>query len=157
MIHHLGIFVRDFKPVLEFYQKVLGFKRLYSFSVRPRNIEELFAINSKARAWVLEAGNVRIEFIKLAHQSKHIRTRSLSGLHHMSIKLRHPAMIIERARKFGSKITQTYRRDHMTYFITDPEGNAIEVSESRVENTNRRARRLARRRKPRFGHVPASS
>ena len=128
MINHIALFVRDFEPMLKFYEEVLGFKRHHSFSVDPKNIQELFGIESSADAQVLEAGNIRIEFIKLSVLPEPANPKSIYGFHHIAIKVENPEVIIGRAKKHGSQITQTFHKDHMVYFLKDPEENSIEIS-----------------------------
>ncbi len=131
MINHIGLFVKDFEPMLKFYEEIFSFKKHHSFSVEPKNIKELFGIDCSAEAWVLETENLRLELIKLSHIITEVKEKLQYGYHHLAIKTDNPDTIIKKAKKYGTPIVQTYKGDHMIYFVKDPEGNSIEVSEAR--------------------------
>lgn len=133
MQFHVGYLVKDRHALADFYRQVLGFEMAYSFSVPARNMKEIMEIETSAEAIVLERDGIKLEFLELKLGPPAATPSFHLGIHHLALRVPNPEDTIKLAASLGGRVRQTFRQDHMTYYIEDPEGNIVEVSKAREE------------------------
>ena len=126
---HIGYFVTNRRRTADFYEQVIGFARSGGFHVDPENMHDLTGLKCSAEVEVLEFGGVKIELIEVAGVLPAKAPGTAAGIHHLGIKRQDAGAVVERARAFGCSVRSTFRTDHMTHYIEDPEGNIVEISE----------------------------
>jgi len=128
---HVGYLVQDRLVMADFYRAVLGFEIAYTFRVPAPNMREIMEIDTEAEVTVLKLDGIRLEFIELKHPPVNKAPSFHFGMHHIALRVASPEDVVKHASSLGSRVRQTFRQDHITYYMEDPEGNTVEVSKIR--------------------------
>ena len=123
-IHHISLNVKDIKESEIFYQ-VLGFNRCYSY--QDMEVEIIHLKNGK---FILELfDHKQIKHDLISNMSK----MSYIGLHHFSLVSDDIELDLKKLNEFvkGKKKIHKGRTGINYFFITDPDGNMIEIVEDK--------------------------
>ena len=140
-IHHIGINVRDFDRMLEFYQKAFGFEIVgepFEWAETPILDQLVDVKGSAAKGVMLRSGSVYMEMFQYAAPDPK-STRPLDpqdkGYTHMCVDVTEIEKEFERLKglgmTFGSPIPMDMGHVKSVYG-REPEGNVIEIKETQA-------------------------
>jgi glyoxylase I family protein len=136
-IHHIGITVRDFDAMLEFYQEAFGFKVLGTELNIPKDkasaISEGRARSMATRVIMMQAGNCYLEIIGKPDLPPHDGAVPARGYVQFCVDVDDIEMEFERLKGVGMTFAAPAPVDfgHVKAVVgTDPEGNVIELVET---------------------------
>jgi len=138
-IHHIGINVRDFDRMLEFYQKAFGFEIVgepFAWEKEPLLDTLVDVKGSAAKGVMLRSGSVYMEMFQYSAPEPK-STRPLDpqdkGYTHMCVDVTEIEKEYERLKGLGMTFGSPVPLDmgHVkTVYGRDPEGNVIEIQQT---------------------------
>jgi len=126
---HIGIFTNNSKRLINFYTKKLGFKKDKVRILPKPIIKSIFGISYECEFTKLVSGHMMIEIFKPI--STHIRRRinNIAGINHWGHCVKDKKEFVKELRQKKINIIEVKSNNHVVYFITDPDGNRIEIRE----------------------------
>ena len=126
---HIGIFTNNSKKLLSFYTKKLGFKNENESILPKRIIKSIFGISFDCKFIKLVSGNMMIEIFEPLSARMRKRINKSMGYNHWGYCVADKIQFVKKLKRKGVNIIEVKRNDHVVYFITDPDGNLIEIRE----------------------------
>jgi catechol 2,3-dioxygenase-like lactoylglutathione lyase family enzyme len=124
---HIGLVSSNTDRLVAFYIKKLGFKKIKKELLPTSIAKPLFDIPSDCIFLKLVSGDVMIELFEPTSHSLRKGVYNTRGIHHWGFCVGDKKKFIARLKKKGVSIITITRNDHVAYFITDPDGNKIEI------------------------------
>ena len=129
--HHVALFVRDIEKTTRFYTRMLGFRPAKESVVDAGIMYAIFKIRSAARLLFLARDGFGVELIYFLNAT--VRKR-----HNLTIGTNHWALIVDDKGRFCRNLARKKvavlsapKPPGIVYFIQDPEGNLIEVKDTK--------------------------
>jgi len=126
---HIGILTNNAGALLNFYTEKMDFihekEEILSSSV----FEKIFGFAVDCRFIRLSAGDFMLELFEPARRSACMRTAEMTGLNHFGYCVKNRRDYVDRLRKKNVGIIEVKRDSHTVYFVSDPDGNRIEIRE----------------------------
>ncbi len=128
---HIGLLTSNAKRLLRFYTTTLGFKKTKEELLPTSIMKPVFNIACDCIFIKLVSGNVMIELFEPTSLSMRRRLNSTAGIHHWGYCVGDREKFVSRLKKKNVKIITIKRNDHSVYFISDPDGNRIEIRDNK--------------------------
>jgi catechol 2,3-dioxygenase-like lactoylglutathione lyase family enzyme len=126
---HIGFFTMNAEAMKEFYIRVLGFE-LGNESTLPKSlVENIFGLADDCRFVKLYKGGFMVEIFEPLSSRLHIRMADHAGVNHWGFCVADRASFVENLRGDGLSVIEIDRNGRSVYFLTDPDGNRIEIRE----------------------------
>lgn len=126
---HIGIFTNNSKKLANFYTKKLGFKKSKEEILDKSIFRTIFDIADDCKFIRLLSGNIMVEIFEPVSTRVHKGIKNIRGYNHWGYCVADKEKSVQKLRRKRVKIIQVKRNDHVVYFITDPDGNRIEIRE----------------------------
>lgn len=125
--NHIGIFTNNARALLSFYTEKMDFiykkEEILSSSV----FEKIFGFAMDCRFIRLSAGNLMLELFEPVKAKARARNIKMTGLNHFGYCVKNRLDYVNRLRKKDVSIIEVRRNSHTVYFVSDPDGNRIEI------------------------------
>ncbi|MCK4251524.1 VOC family protein [candidate division WOR-3 bacterium] len=128
---HIGIFTNDSKKLEDFYIKALGFKKEKESILSKQIVKSIFGTSSDCKFIKLVSGNMMIEIFEPISSRLRKKFNNIVGLNHWGYCVGDRKKFVKKLRQKKVNIIEIKRNDHIIYFITDPDGNRIEIREDK--------------------------
>ena len=131
---HIGILTGDAERLMKFYCDLLGYRTVRDEVVDAAVMEAVFATAAACRLVKLspaDAGpeGVNIEIFCYLEGGLGERPTRASGYNHWGLRVDSREDFIADARRRGLAVTEIRRDGRPVFFISDPDGNRIEISD----------------------------
>ena len=129
--HHIGIFTEDPPRLIQYYTQGLGFIEGETRILSPDLTEKIFGIKDECRLTKLTQDQAVIEIFTPLHLPLDERNQRTAGYNHWALEVKDKEAYV---RILEERDVPTMKIDHqgrMLYFVSDPEGNLIEIFESK--------------------------
>lgn len=128
---HIGLLSGNAKRLARFYTKKLGFKKTKEELLPTSIMQPIFHISCDCIFIKLVSGKVMIELFEPTSLSMRRRHSDTAGIHHWGYCVGDREKFVSQLKKKNVKIITVKRNDHSVYFITDPDGNRIEIRDNK--------------------------
>lgn len=126
---HIGIFTNNYKRLVDFYVKNLGFEKEKEELLSKSLMKPIFGIASACKFVRIASGNVKIEIFSPIDLTPKKRFSQEAGYNHWALCIADRDKYFQKLKRRKVKILEVKRNDHSVYFITDLDGNKIEIKE----------------------------
>lgn len=129
---HIGILTGNADALLPFYCDLLGFEVVKDEIVDADLMEAIFGEREDCRLIKLSLstgspGAVNIEIFTYVAPVVGCRHSRMPGYNHWGFSVGDRRAFIDDMKRRGVAVTDVLRGDHHVYFISDPDGNRIEI------------------------------
>ncbi len=124
---HIGILTNNAGLLLSFYTEKMDFTRTREELLDRSLVEQIFDFAADCRFIKLTAGNFMIELFEPLHAEARARTAAVAGLNHFGYCVKDRGDYINQLRMKNVDIIEVRRNSHTAYFVSDPDGNRIEI------------------------------
>lgn len=135
---HIGILTNNARGLLNFYTKKMDFihekEEILSGSV----FKKIFGFTMDCRFIRLSAGDFMLELFEPANGTACMRTAEMTGLNHFGYCVKNRRDYVNQLRKKNVDIIEVRRNSHTVYFVSDPDGNRIEIRDCVKRHTSRK-------------------
>lgn len=129
--HHIGIFAEDPQLLIKFYTQGFGFVEEGTRILSPELTEKIFGIKDECRLTKLTQDHAVIEIFAPLHSAP-VRDRNRSaGYNHWALEVEDKEAFIQILEEKNVPVRKIDNQGRQIYFVSDPEGNLIEIYESR--------------------------
>lgn len=128
--HHLAIFSNHPQELIKFYTEMLGFETGDKKSIPESVIKKIFAISSSCSLTKLKLDNFMLEIISPENQNLKQKSNDILGYNHWCLVVKDKKAFVEKLKKKGVTTIEVEKDGHFIFFISDPEGNLIEIYET---------------------------
>ena len=128
---HIGIFTNNSKRLVNFYVNKLGFKKGMVNKLPKSIMKPLFGISCDCKFIKLYSEGVMIEIFEPMLVRGRKRINNTIGYNHWGYCVGDRKKFVKKLRRKKVNIIEIKRNDHIIYFITDPDGNRIEIREDK--------------------------
>ncbi|KPJ72078.1 hypothetical protein AMJ52_07520 [candidate division TA06 bacterium DG_78] len=124
---HIGIFTNNSKELENFYIKILEFKKEKE-EILPKSIfRSIFEIATDCRFIRLKTNNMKLEIFQPLSIRAKKRINDMIGINHWGYCVANRKKFVQKLKQKKVNVTEVKRNEHVIYFITDPDGNKIEI------------------------------
>jgi catechol 2,3-dioxygenase-like lactoylglutathione lyase family enzyme len=124
---HVGLFTAGADRLVGFYTRKLGFQKTKE-EILPRDMTRaIFGVAADCRFLKLQAGDAVIEIFEPLRGRVTKRRRSAAGINHFGFVVTDRKAFLRRLRERKVPVLVIDRNGRSTYFISDPDGNRIEI------------------------------
>ena len=126
---HIGIFTYQYKKLVDFYIRKLGFEKEKEELLSKSIMKPVFGITSDCKFARVTLGDIKIEIfspIKATSRKKHNYT---IGYNHWALCIADREKFFQKLKRRKVEILEVKRNNHSVYFIHDPDGNKIEIKD----------------------------
>jgi catechol 2,3-dioxygenase-like lactoylglutathione lyase family enzyme len=128
-IDHIGIITSNYRRLVNFYSRKLGFKVMKEEKLSASVMRSVFGLASEGAFTRLVSGNARIEIFRITSGVLKNKTNATIGYHHWAMHVGDKSRFVNKLIKKGVRIIHIKRNSHVVYFIQDPDGNRIEIKD----------------------------
>jgi len=128
---HIGIFSNHSKRLVDFYTKSLGFKKEKKEILPKIIVKKIFGISHNCKFIKLTSGHMKIEIFEPIDARMRKGLNDITGYNHWGYCVRDRKKFAQNLKRKGLNIIEIKRNSHSVYFITDPDGNRIEIGDWR--------------------------
>lgn len=126
---HIGLFCQNPEILVPFYTEKLGFENQGSKSISGEWMTQIFGIPSACQRIKLKFGSAVLEiFVPQSGKSDDKIMPSL-GYNHWALGVEDKESFVRELESKGVPVLKLEGAGRFIYFIKDPEGNLIEISE----------------------------
>jgi len=129
---HVGLFTKSPKKLIEFYTEKLGFELGESKQISSDWMEQIFGLQADCQLTKLKFGDLIIEIFSPQRGELQDRKAPMVGFNHLGIGVEDKKSFVQYLEKKGMPVLILGKKGRFVYFIRDPEGNLIEIYESKV-------------------------
>jgi catechol 2,3-dioxygenase-like lactoylglutathione lyase family enzyme len=129
--HHLGILARNPEKLTEFYVKSLGFEEGETRLLPAELVNRIFRIPSPCYLTKLRRDSAILEIFSLTDLQASERGVNTAGYNHWGLGVEDKERFVQDLKHKGTPVMEIEHSGRMIYFVTDPEGNLIEIYEVR--------------------------
>jgi catechol 2,3-dioxygenase-like lactoylglutathione lyase family enzyme len=126
---HIGIFTYQYKKLVDFYIKKLGFEKEKEEILSKSIMEPIFGIKSDCKFGRLSLGDMKIEIFSPIKATSRKRYNHAIGYNHWALCVTEREKFFQKLKRRKVKILEVKRNDHSVFFLNDPDGNKIEIKE----------------------------
>ena len=124
-LNHVALVCRSEQSADDFYEGVLGLKRIKSFALSKNLAREIFGIDRESR--VLVYGNDRFTAeIFLAARFP----RECTSFEHVCLEVKDREEFVKRCEAFHLEVNRIPKGDALLTFVKDYDGNLFEIKEA---------------------------
>jgi len=128
---HIGMFTNNSKRLVDFYTKNLGFKKGKTTILSKSIIKPLFGIPTDCKFIKLVSEDVMIEIFEPILIRGRKRINNIIGYNHWGYWVGDRIKFVQKLKRKKVRVIKVKRDSHSVYFITDPDGNRIEIRDCR--------------------------
>jgi catechol 2,3-dioxygenase-like lactoylglutathione lyase family enzyme len=126
---HIGIFTNDYKRLVDFYIKKLGFEKEKEEILSKTIMKSIFGIFSDCKFVRMASGDIKIEIFSPINKTSRRKFDHTDGYNHWALCVGKREKFLQILKRKKVKILEVKRNNHLVYFIHDPDGNKIEIKE----------------------------
>jgi catechol 2,3-dioxygenase-like lactoylglutathione lyase family enzyme len=124
---HIGLFTLDADSSQRFYTDKLGFKVKDDSMLDHTVIKAIFGLETDCRFVKLQKDGFVVELFEPLSAGAREKIKNIPRLNHWGYCVHDRTAFAEEQRTNGLPVTEIKRNDHKVYFLTDPDGNKIEI------------------------------
>ncbi|MBU0633712.1 MAG: VOC family protein [Candidatus Omnitrophica bacterium] len=124
---HVGVLTNDAERLKNFYMKKLEFKFEKDVILKKTLAKKIFNVSSDFRFIRLYKGNFKLELFEPITTSLKHKKGVFGGFHHWGFFVNNRKKYCEKLKRQKVKVIEIVKKDQITYFIEDPDGNLIEM------------------------------
>ncbi|MGE4568218.1 MAG: hypothetical protein AB7C90_03430 [Bacteroidales bacterium] len=123
MLQHIGLSIKTFSEIADFYETVLQFGQCYHFTLNSEEVlQTIFGVEKPVEVFVMERVQLKLElFIDLEGECKRFT--------HVCMDIPHLADLADQAKCLGYRCFVKKGPQHTTCFLWDKSGNMFELKE----------------------------
>ena len=129
--HHFGILARNPEKLKEFYIEKLGFEEGETRLLPADLVDQIFSIPSACYLIKLKRGSLVLELFSLTEMETEEKKSATSGYNHWGLGVENKERFVEDLKQLDVSVMEIQHSGRTIYFVKDPEGNLIEIYESR--------------------------
>jgi len=126
---HIGLYTNHSKKLVDFYTKKLAFKKIKEEKLERSIFEQIFGIAVDCHFIRLMSDSVMLEIFQPIARRARECIRNNVGINHWGYCVDNRELFVRRLRKQRVPVIEIKRKDHLVYFVADPDGNRIEIRE----------------------------
>jgi catechol 2,3-dioxygenase-like lactoylglutathione lyase family enzyme len=126
---HIGILTNNADALLRFYTEKLDFTKQTEEILSGKVFGEIFGFAVDCRFIRLSASYFIIELFEPIPAKAHPRAKETAGLNHFGYCVKNRCDYVSRLHERGVPVIEVKRNSHTVYFVSDPDGNRIEIRE----------------------------
>jgi catechol 2,3-dioxygenase-like lactoylglutathione lyase family enzyme len=134
MCDHIGLFSQNPEILVPFYTDKLGFDNLGSKTISKEWMTQIFGIPSVCQLIKLKLGSAVVEIFVLESGGPDEKIMPSLGYNHWGMGVEDKESFVQGLESRGVSVLRLEATGRFIYFIKDPEGNLIEISESRARS-----------------------
>jgi catechol 2,3-dioxygenase-like lactoylglutathione lyase family enzyme len=127
IFHHIGLFSRDPKKLIEFYAERLGFETVGTKSISKEWIMQIFNVPSECQLTKLRSGSLILEIFSSPELELESRKTPTAGYNHWGLGVEDKEGFVQELEGKGVPVLRLEGTERFIYFIKDSEGNLIEI------------------------------
>ena len=128
---HIGILTADADRLIRFYCDLLGYRTVRDEVVTADVMEAIFTVHADCRLVKLSppknTEGVNIEIFFYCDGGTDRRPARAPGYNHWGLRVPDRESFVAEMKRHGAAVTEVWRDGHAVYFISDPDGNRIEI------------------------------
>ena len=128
---HIGILTPDAEQLASFYTKVLGFERTAESALPKSVMGTIFGLNDECRFLKLHKNGFMIEIFQPLSFRLTERITAAIGINHWGYSVEDRVAFANELRRKGHHLIEVDRDGRSVYFLVDPDGNRIEIRDSK--------------------------
>lgn len=125
--HHIGLFSKKPKKLIEFYTNCLGFEQLDTKSVSKEWMAQIFGVPVECQLIKLRIDSLVIEIFASPELELEERGIPSAGYNHWGLGVEDKESFVQELGRKRVPILKLEGTGRFIYFIKDPEGNLIEI------------------------------
>ncbi len=125
--HHIGLFSREPKKLIEFYTNCLGFEQLDTKSVSKEWMVQIFGVPVECQLIKLRIDSLVIEIFASPELELVERSAPSVGYNHWGLGVEDKESFVRELGRKRVPVLKLEGTGRSIYFIKDPEGNLIEI------------------------------
>ena len=125
--HHIGIFTKDPQLLIRYYTQGLGFVEGATRILSPDLTEKIFGIKDEYQLIKLTQNQAVIEIFTPVNSSLDDGGQRTRGYNHWALEVEDKEAYVRILEERNVPVTKIEHQGRMIYFISDPEGNLIEI------------------------------
>jgi catechol 2,3-dioxygenase-like lactoylglutathione lyase family enzyme len=127
--HHIGLFTKDPQRLIQYYTQKLGFVEGGARVLSPELTEQIFGIRDECRLIKLTQDQAAIEIFTPLHSDLVDSSPRTAGYNHWALEVEDKEAYVQLLEERDVPVTKIDHQGRKLYFISDPEGNRIELYE----------------------------
>jgi len=132
---HIGILTNNSKRLIDFYTKKMGFAKNKENRLPKSIIKTIFDIPYDCKFIKLVSGDMMIEIFEPLSAHVHERMNNIVGMNHWGYCVEDREKFVQELNRREVDITRIKRNEHIIYFVTDPDGNRIEIRDDKKKTS----------------------
>jgi catechol 2,3-dioxygenase-like lactoylglutathione lyase family enzyme len=132
VFHHLALLTNNPKRLINFYTKKLKFNKEKESFAPKKLMKKVFNINRDCELTRLKLANVRLEIISPSGGSLRDNREATIGYSHWGYGVKDTIRFCRELKKKGAIVIRFRKNSRFLYFVKDPDGNIIEISETLI-------------------------
>ncbi len=129
--HHIGIFTAEPQRLIQYYTQGLGFVEGDARILSPDLTEKIFGIKDECRLTKLTQDQAVVEIFSPLHSPLDEQSQRATGYNHWALEVEDKEAYVRVLEERDVPVTKIDHQGRMIYFISDPDGNLIEIYESK--------------------------
>jgi catechol 2,3-dioxygenase-like lactoylglutathione lyase family enzyme len=129
--HHIGIFTEDPPRLIQYYTQGLGFVEGETRILSPDLTAKIFGIKDECRLTKLTQDQAVIEIFAPMHSTLDEHRNRSAGYNHWALEVEDKEAYVRILEKRDVPVRKIDNKGRMIYFVSDPDGNLIEIYESK--------------------------
>jgi catechol 2,3-dioxygenase-like lactoylglutathione lyase family enzyme len=128
--HHIGIFTEDPKRLIRYYTKGIGFVEGGTRILPPELTEAIFGLQDRCQLTKLTQDNAVIEIFSPLNLPLDRPSKKTAGYNHWALEVEDKEAYIQLLEERDVDVIKIDHEGRRLYFLSDPEGNLIEIHEA---------------------------
>lgn len=126
---HIGIYTNHADRLVDFYTSKLAFRKLKEETLDKTLFKQIFDVAVDCRFIRLISDGVMLEIFEPITDRAHRGIRNSVGINHWGYCVQDREKFVQRLKNQAVTVIEIKRNEHRVYFVTDPDGNRIEIRE----------------------------
>ncbi len=126
---HIGILTNNAQRLGRFYLHKLDFKKIKEEVLDASTFNKIFGFSVRTRFIRMATDGLMLELFEPLGKKARANAVNNAGLNHFGYCVKNRLNYVKRLRKKRVKIIEIERNGHRVYFVSDPDGNRIEIRE----------------------------
>jgi catechol 2,3-dioxygenase-like lactoylglutathione lyase family enzyme len=124
---HIGLFTNNLKSLVDFYTKILGFRKIKEEILPEAVMESIFNVAIDFVFVTLLFGKLRLEIFNPLEGKLNTKLNKATGFNHWAFCVSKKQEFINILKAKKVKVVEIDRGDHSVFFVRDPDNNMIEI------------------------------
>jgi catechol 2,3-dioxygenase-like lactoylglutathione lyase family enzyme len=130
---HIGLYTNNSKKMEKFYLKILGLKKEKE-EILPKSIfKPIFGIPTDCKFIRLYTDNMKLEIFEPVSARARKKIKNIVSINHWGFCVENSKKFVQKLKIKKVKIIEVKKNEHTVYFLTDPDGNRIEIRECYIK------------------------